>query len=177
MIHDSRLGDIRLVAWIVAGGFALIALMVSVRLILRHHRHFTNPPIQSKIIGILWMVPIYAADSWLSLRFKDIALYLDMCRDCYESYVIYLFLALMISYLGEERVVSILNSAPCLHHPFPLSMLSSEPIKMGQSFLQQCKFATMQLVAFKPLVTLTAIVLEVRSQRCRSDIQGQWLVR
>jgi hypothetical protein len=30
------------------------------------------------------MVPIYSVDSWLSLSFKDAALYLDMLRDCYE---------------------------------------------------------------------------------------------
>ena len=33
-------------------------------------------------VGILWMVPIFATDSWLSLRFKDAAIYLDMvCVD------------------------------------------------------------------------------------------------
>lgn len=36
------------------------------------------------MVGILWMVPIYSVDSWLSLSFKDAALYLDMLRDCYE---------------------------------------------------------------------------------------------
>lgn len=41
---------------------------------------------------------------------KDAALYLDLMRDSYEGYVIYLFLALMIAYLGdgsEERVVEV----------------------------------------------------------------------
>lgn len=56
---------------------------------------------QSKIIGILWMVPIYAVDSFVSLRFKDAALYVDMLRDCYEGYALYLFLALMVGYLGD----------------------------------------------------------------------------
>ncbi len=56
---------------------------------------------QSKIIGILWMVPIYAVDSFVSLRFKNVALYVDMLRDCYEGYALYLFLALMVGYLGD----------------------------------------------------------------------------
>lgn len=56
---------------------------------------------QSKIIGILWMVPIYAIDSFVSLRFKNAALYVDMLRDCYEGYALYLFLALMVGYLGD----------------------------------------------------------------------------
>lgn len=56
---------------------------------------------QSKIVGILWMVPIYAVDSFVSLRFKEAALYVDMLRDCYEGYALYLFLALMVGYLGD----------------------------------------------------------------------------
>lgn len=47
------------------------------------------------------MVPIYAVDSFVSLRFKDAALYVDMLRDCYEGYALYLFLALMVGYLGD----------------------------------------------------------------------------
>ena len=47
------------------------------------------------------MVPIYAVDSFLSLRFRDAALYVDMLRDCYEGYALYLFLALMVGYLGD----------------------------------------------------------------------------
>lgn len=60
-----------------------------------------RPQPQSKIIGILWMVPIYAVDSFLSLRFKNVAIYVDMLRDCYEGYALYLFLALMVGYLGD----------------------------------------------------------------------------
>lgn len=47
------------------------------------------------------MVPIYAVDSFVSLRFKEAALYVDMLRDCYEGYALYLFLALMVGYLGD----------------------------------------------------------------------------
>lgn len=47
------------------------------------------------------MVPIYAIDSFVSLRFKNAALYVDMLRDCYEGYALYLFLALMVGYLGD----------------------------------------------------------------------------
>mmetsp|Transcript_2610 Transcript_2610/g.2953 ORF Transcript_2610/g.2953 Transcript_2610/m.2953 type:complete len:84 (+) Transcript_2610:239-490(+) len=73
------------------------------------------------------MVPIYAITSWLSLRFKDAAVYLDMFRDCYEGYVIYLFLALMIAYLGngnEYKVHDILNAIDePLAHPYPMNLV------------------------------------------------------
>ena len=53
---------------------------------LKHQYHFTQPNIQSKTVGILWMVPIYALTSFLSLCFPFLSLYIDLCRDCYEVY-------------------------------------------------------------------------------------------
>ncbi|KDO30385.1 hypothetical protein SPRG_05096 [Saprolegnia parasitica CBS 223.65] len=150
------------IVWFVSGLFVLLAIFTSMRLIRNHLRHFTKPLIQRKIIGILWMVPIYATDSWLSLRFRSYALIFDMLRDCYEAYVIYLFLALMIAYLGDgsdERVIAILRTLPDLPHPFPLNHCY-KPIKMGKAFLRDCKMAAMQFVVLKPLTTFLAIVLE-----------------
>ena len=32
--------------------------------------YFSRPKLQIRVIRILWMVPIYALDSWLALRFE-----------------------------------------------------------------------------------------------------------
>lgn len=109
------------------------------------------------------MVPIYATDSWLSLRFKDAALYLDLMRDSYEGYVIYLFLALMIAYLGggnNERVIASMRGLPDLDHPWPFKRWF-KPIQMGPGFLRDCKMATMQFVVVKPMMAFVAIVLRL----------------
>ncbi|TMW62829.1 hypothetical protein Poli38472_005447 [Pythium oligandrum] len=151
------------IMWAVAGVCVAVAVVASIKLIRGHLHNFTHPIVQSKIVGILWMVPIYATDSWLSLRFKDAALYLDLMRDSYEGYVIYLFLALMIAYLGDgsnEKVVAVLNRLPDLPHPFPFNRWLS-PIRMGPEFLRDCKMATMQFVVLKPLMAFFAIVLQV----------------
>jgi hypothetical protein len=80
-----------------------IACIMSGYLIYRHHENFRRPLIQSKIIGIIWMVPIYSIDSLLSLLLPTrAAIFIDMLRDSYEAYVLYLFLALMFAYLGCE---------------------------------------------------------------------------
>jgi hypothetical protein len=137
-------------AWVTAGTFSVLAVVVSVQLIRQHQRSFSRPALQSKICGILWMVPIYALDSWLSLRFKDIATYLDMLRDCYEGYVIYLFLALLVSYLadgaedGEEVVIRMLEAKGTMRHPFPMTHVWS-PIQLGRDFLFRIKLAVMQV--------------------------------
>lgn len=81
------------------------------------------------------MVPIYATDSWLSLRFKDAALYLDLMRDSYEGYVIYLFLALMIAYLGggsNERVLTTMRDCRTWSTRGP-STAGSSPFRWGRA--------------------------------------------
>ncbi len=51
------------------------------------------------------MVPIYSIESWLCLRYKDYAIYIETLRDCYESYVLYSFLQFLIQVLGGEEAL------------------------------------------------------------------------
>ena len=37
-----------------------------------HMMNYVEPSLQRYAIRILWMVPIYAVESWFSLRFKDV---------------------------------------------------------------------------------------------------------
>lgn len=155
--------EVQRIVWAVAGVFVAASIVVSALLIRGHLQHFTQPNVQSKIVGILWMVPIYATDSWLSLRFKDAALYLDLMRDSYEGYVIYLFLALLIAYLSQgskERMVAMVKPLPDLDHPWPVNTWA-KPIQLGPTFLRDCKMATMQFVVVKPTMALVAIVLHL----------------
>ena len=94
------------------------------------------------------MVPIYAVNSWLSLRFKDSALYLDLVRDVYESYVIYLFFALMVAYIGDgddEVVIKKMEGLPPMKQPLPFGLFF-DPLEMDRSFLKKCKLGTLQFV-------------------------------
>lgn len=53
-----------------------------------HLRSYTVPNEQRYIIRILFIVPIYAFDSWLSLLFisnDQYYVYFDSVRDCYEG--------------------------------------------------------------------------------------------
>ena len=69
---------------VTAGILASAACAVSLRLIVKHIYNMHNFSVQSKIVGIVWMIPIYSIDSFLSLWIPSIALYVDMLRDCYE---------------------------------------------------------------------------------------------
>ena len=53
-----------------AGIFVLLALPVSIYEVAMQLEYFSRPTLQIRVIRILWMVPIYALDSWFALRFK-----------------------------------------------------------------------------------------------------------
>ena len=57
-------------AWFISGMFVLMALPVTVYEVAMHLEYFSRPKLQIRVIRILWMVPVYAVDSWFALRFK-----------------------------------------------------------------------------------------------------------
>lgn len=73
-----------------------------------HLRCYSRPNEQRHIVRILFIVPIYAFDSWLSLLFftnDQYYVYFGTVRDCYEAFVIYNFLSLCYEYLGGESAI------------------------------------------------------------------------
>lgn len=56
----------------VTGGLAIAACVGSLLLIVAHLRHFSNPRQQKLIVRLLLMVPIYAIDSFFSLRWREV---------------------------------------------------------------------------------------------------------
>ena len=43
--------------------------------------------------------------SWFALHFYDVFLYIETVRDCYEAYIIYCFVMLILEFAGGERLV------------------------------------------------------------------------
>ena len=101
---DNR-KDPHLIAWFSAGAFVLLGFPISLYGIVMHLANYNQPETQSYIVRILWMVPIYSIESWLCLRYKDYAIYIETLRDCYESYVLYSFLQFLIQVLGGEEAL------------------------------------------------------------------------
>ena len=155
--------ETRGIVLLLSGIAVIVSCVLSFNLIFQHLKYFSKPQIQSKIVGILWMVPIYAIDSYLSLCTKDLAPYLDMLRDCYEAYVLYLFLALLMSYLGDgddKVIVEHLNKCPPTNHMLPFSLCHSEKeVPQGAKFIKFCKFGAMQYIVLRPMCTFLAIIL------------------
>ncbi|CAN0158918.1 unnamed protein product, partial [Discosporangium mesarthrocarpum] len=164
----------------VAGACSTFAVVLSGLLIRRHLLHFSKPVVQGKIVGILWMVPIYAVDSFLSLRFKEGAQYVNMLRDCYEGYALYLFLALLVGYLGdgdEYKVIDILERCPVVEHAIPFKWVFRGAVPHGRAFLRFAKFGTLQYSVIKPLAALVALLLATLGLYKEGDFSpsGAWL--
>lgn len=84
--------------------------------IVQHLRHYNQPAIQLQIIRILSMIPVslhlqslnhdfcqvYQVATLLSIFHPEWALLCQMVRDIYEAYVLYIFMQLLVQFLGGE---------------------------------------------------------------------------
>lgn len=149
------------VAWVVAGCFAILSGFITCYQVYNHAKYNSHPQMRRYVIRIILMVPIYALESWLGLRFADIALYFDLLRECYEAFVIYSFYQLLVTYLGGERaLVAILAQKPNQPHVAPFCWLPAW--RMSDRFQIQFTHTEMQ--------RLQAVVEErTRSQRSQSQ--------
>ncbi|KAJ8389654.1 hypothetical protein AAFF_G00115300 [Aldrovandia affinis] len=150
-------------AQVLSGIFVWSALLITCHQIYMHLRSYTVPNEQRYIIRILFIVPIYAFDSWLSLLFisnDQYYVYFDSVRDCYEAFVIYNFLSLSFEYLGgESAIMSEIRGKPiqssCLYGTCCLAGCS-----YSIGFLRFCKQATLQFCVVKPIMAIITILLQ-----------------
>jgi hypothetical protein len=127
--------DPHLIAWFSAGAFVLLGFPMSIYGIVMHLMHYNQPNVQCYVVRILWMVPIYSIESWLCLRYKDYAIYIETLRDWYESYVLYSFLQFLIEVLGGEDALILMlkNKSPTRGvHMWGLQYCGIKPWLMGQ---------------------------------------------
>lgn len=154
--------------------------------IYQHLRWYTNPQEQRWIVRILFIVPIYATYSWISLLFfnsDNVYIYFFTVRDCYEgtihlpslqgcvlilclisclflAFVIYNFLSLCYEYLGGEgNIMSEIRGKPIKTSClYGTCCLKGKTYTIG--FLRFCKQATLQFCLVKPLVAFIIIFLQ-----------------
>ncbi|KAF7261516.1 hypothetical protein EG68_01211 [Paragonimus skrjabini miyazakii] len=81
-------------AQIFTGLVAFSAILITCYQIYSHLSNYTCANEQRWVVRILFYVPIYAFQSWLSLlllRHEDYYVYFDSVRDCYEGKFCFLF--------------------------------------------------------------------------------------
>ncbi|KAG4194881.1 hypothetical protein ERO13_A06G077800v2 [Gossypium hirsutum] len=133
-------------AVIIGGLFALVALILSLFLILQHLRFYTNPAEQKWIVSIVFMVPVYATESVISLWNPRFSLACDILRSCHEAFALYSFGRYLIACIGgETRVIQLLENESRKR----LDLLTVE------------KFGLVQYMILKTLCAFLALLLEV----------------
>ncbi|XP_057967866.1 protein LAZ1 homolog 2 isoform X2 [Malania oleifera] len=145
--------DLHLPALIIAGCCISIALVLSLLLILQHLKSYTNPAEQKWIIAVLFMVPVYASDSFIALYSSKLSLACDILRDCYEAFALYSFGSFLVACLGgERRVIELLEdeSKKLLSQP----LLEGEEKKQGSQQKSRCNFFTQPCLLGKDLLDI-----------------------
>ncbi|XP_067311207.1 transmembrane protein 184B-like isoform X2 [Pseudorasbora parva] len=147
----------------ISGIFTWTALLLTCQQIYMHLSNYNTPNEQRHIVRILFIVPIYAFDSWLSLLFftnEEYYVYFDTVRDCYEAFVIYNFLSLCYEYLGGESAIM----AEIRGKPIQSSCVYGTCCLWGRTysigFLRFCKQATLQFCVVKPLMAMITVILQ-----------------
>ncbi|KFZ67925.1 Transmembrane protein 184A, partial [Podiceps cristatus] len=150
-------------AQVISGIFVWSALIITFHQIYTHLRNYTVPKEQRYIIRILFIVPVYAFDSWLSLLLlgsHQYYVYFDSVRDCYEAFVIYSFLSLCFEYLGgESTIMTEIRGKPIASSCF-YGTCCLQGMSYSIGFLRFCKQATLQFCIVKPLMAIVTIILQ-----------------
>eukprot|EP00980_Cylindrotheca_fusiformis_P016705 scaffold5024_cov136-Cylindrotheca_fusiformis.AAC.34 len=162
--HKIEIAASQSAAVLVAG-----TLVLSVRLVYLHFMHWYMPSVQKYVVRIIWMVPIYSIQSWLSLEFRNSRIYIDAVRDLYEAFVIASFVYYLIELLGgQDELVRTLrlkarnDPATAAHlgdHGYFLNHVL-EPWELGVEFMLQCKHGVLQYVVAKTVATVLTFVCQ-----------------
>ncbi|KDD73924.1 organic solute transporter Ostalpha [Helicosporidium sp. ATCC 50920] len=160
-------------AWFIAGIFAILATSASIYEVAMHLEHYNRPRLQIRVVRILCMVPIYALDSWLSLRFVDARFFLDPLRECYEAFVIYNFYAYLMAYLEDEfgDVDAYYAGKPQVEHLWPVKNLI-RPWPAGARFFAHTKRGVLAYVIARPLCTAVSVLAAARGVLGEGDFRG-----
>ena len=88
------------------GFMAWTSAVVALALVAMHVKHYTMPHVQRHINRVILIVPVFSLLSWIALVTNDEnAVYIEVVRDCYESWVVYNFLNLCLAYVGGPGAI------------------------------------------------------------------------
>ena len=143
-----------------AGICALSATAVSGKQLWGHLTGYTEPVFQRFIVRILFMCPVYALVSFVSLLDRRNSIWYDTCRDCYEAWLIYNFLCLLLSYVGGDGQVAFRLSGQGLKPSLAWGTCClPDDLPFDGLFLRRCRQGALQFVIVKPLLAGLALLL------------------
>ncbi|CAL1393138.1 unnamed protein product [Linum trigynum] len=144
---------------IIAFVCTLGAIALAVAHIYRHLRNYTEPTYQRFIVRMVFMVPVYALMSFLSLILPQSSIYFNSIREVYEAWVIYNFLSLCLAWVGGPGSVVISLTGRVMKPSWCLMTCCFPPIPLDGRFIRRCKQGCLQFVILKPILVTVTLIL------------------
>ncbi|MFS8002500.1 putative organic solute transporter subunit alpha/Transmembrane protein [Helianthus anomalus] len=144
------------------------AIALALLHIYRHLLNYTEPTYQRFIVRIIFMVPVYALTSFLSLVFNESSIYFNSIREIYEAWVIYNFLSLCLEWVGGPGAVVLSLTGRVLKPNWCLMTCCFPPIPLdgsvSQRFIRRCKQGCLQFVILKPILVAVTFILYAKGK-------------
>ncbi|CAN6467512.1 unnamed protein product [Victoria cruziana] len=140
------------------------AVVLAVSHIYRHLLNYTEPTYQRYIVRIIFMVPVYALMSFMSLVRNDKSIYFNSIREVYEAWVIYNFLSLCLAWVGGPGAVVLSLNGRVLKPSWCLMTCCFPAIPLDGRFIRRCKQGALQFVILKPVLVIVTFVLYARGK-------------
>ncbi|KAF5177577.1 Transmembrane protein, partial [Thalictrum thalictroides] len=140
------------------------SIVLAIFHIYRHLMNYTEPTYQRYIVRIIFMVPVYALMSFLSLVLNESSIYFNSIREVYEAWVIYNFLALCLAWVGGPGAVVLTLTGRVLKPSWFLMTCCFSPIPLDGRFIRRCKQGTLQFVILKPILVALTFILYAKGK-------------
>ncbi|KDQ26226.1 hypothetical protein PLEOSDRAFT_1067086 [Pleurotus ostreatus PC15] len=159
------------IGWAIAGGCAVLTLIITTLSVGQHCRSYTNPAEQRQILRILYMPAIYAIISFFSYRFFRSYTYYSLVEIAYEAITLSAFLLLIIEYVaatasGHDAHAAIerKDKSPL---PIPFCCWRYRPTKAY--FMYTVKWSVLQYVIIRPACSVAGIICEKMGVLCEAE--------
>eukprot|EP00752_Nemacystus_decipiens_P008988 g8024.t1 len=156
---------------------SVLSLALSSRNLLLHAHNYNFPRTQKYIFRILFVVPVYAICSCIAIIAStgDLVVVALTIRDCYEAFVVYSFLTLILEHAGGDyNCIEQIKHLPPVAHPFPLCCLAR--VRRDGNLLRLSKQATLQFVVVKPTMSILSLLALALGQYYSPSFQVTLLV-
>ncbi|KAJ6798677.1 transmembrane protein 184B-like [Iris pallida] len=140
------------------------AIALALLHIYKHLLNYTEPTFQRYIVRIIFMVPVYALMSFLSLVLNRSSIYFMSVREVYDAWVIYNFLSLCLAWVGGAGAVVVSLSGRVLKPSWYLMTCCFPAIPLDGRFIRRCKQGCLQFVILKPILVAITFVLYAKGR-------------
>jgi len=139
-----------------------------------HVLHFISP-LQRHYIRILLLVPLYAVESWLALRYKEQRIYLEVLRESYEALVIWSFMKLLLDFTRPVAQQA-LAARPYSHARLMAPLCCCHGCRLADgSFVRWTSFGVFQYVIVRLTMAFASLVAQWAGTLCEGEWHGRCL--